>query len=57
MKPREFTYIGEPIPKFGGAEHKEFLRNFQKAMLLSLVERGLLSKDQAERVLDEVSGC
>jgi hypothetical protein len=50
LKNREFKYIGEPIPEINKKEHKEFLLNFQNAMLLSLVERKLLTKDQAERV-------
>jgi hypothetical protein len=32
-------------------EHKDFLLNFQNAMLLSLVERKLLTKEQAEMVM------
>ncbi|MCL2702760.1 MAG: hypothetical protein FWE91_04020 [Defluviitaleaceae bacterium] len=55
MKTREFIYIGEPIPSIDVNEHKEFLTNVQKAMLLSLVERKLLTKIQAERVLDELT--
>jgi len=55
MNPRKFIYIGEPIPKIDKVEHKEFLLNFQKAMLLSLTERKLLTKNQAERVLDKLT--
>ena len=51
MKQREFVYVGEPIPKIDKAIHNEFLLNFQKSMLLSLVERNLLTKNQSERVL------
>ena len=49
MKAREFVYIGEPIPKV--KENKEFLMNVQKAMLLSLEERKLLTKDETDRAL------
>jgi len=55
MKPRKFAYTGEPIPKIDTIEHKLFLENFQKAMILSLAERKLLTKNQAERVLEMVS--
>ena len=51
MKQREFVYVGEPVPKIDKTIHKEFLLNFQKSMLLSLVGRNLLTKNQAERVL------
>jgi len=51
MNPREFVYIGEPVPKINKPEHKEFLLNLQKAMIMSLEERKLLSKSQTERVL------
>ena len=52
MSHREFVYVGEPVPKIDPALHKEFLLNFQRAMLLSLVERKLLTKGQAEQVAD-----
>ena len=55
MKHRDFVYIGEPIPKIDKTLNREFLQNFQKAMLLSLVERELLTKNQAERVLDKIT--
>ena len=51
MNPREFVCIGESIPEVVKIEHKEFLFNVQKAMLLSLVERKMLTKNQAEQVL------
>ena len=55
MNPREFVYIGEPAPKIDQTEHSEFLLNLQKAMLLSLTERKLLTKTQAERALDALT--
>ena len=55
MEHRDFIYIGEPIPKIDPVEHKEFLLNVQRAMLQSLEERKLLTKDQAERALDNVA--
>ncbi|NLB81365.1 MAG: hypothetical protein GX800_07120 [Clostridiaceae bacterium] len=55
MKHRDFIYIGEPAPKIDKTLHKEFLLNVQKAMLLSLEERKLLTKKQAECVFDKVT--
>ena len=52
MNPREFVYIGKPVPKIDKTVHKEFLQNFQKAMLLSLEERKLLTKKQTDLALD-----
>jgi len=54
MKHREFVYVGEPIPTIYKTEHKEFLLSVHNAMLLALVEQNLLTKNQAERVLDRV---
>ena len=42
MERREYVYAGEPLPKIDVLEHKEFLLNFQKAMLSSLVKRKTL---------------
>ena len=55
MPSREFVYLGEPIKKIDPVEDREFLLSLQKAMLLSLVERKLLSAEQAERAFDLVS--
>lgn len=55
MKHRDFIYVGEPVPKIDKTLHKEFLLNIQKAMLLSLEERELLTKKQAECVFDKVT--
>lgn len=55
MKHRDFIYVGEPVPKIDKTLHKEFLLNIQKAMLLSLEERELLTKKQAEYVFDKVT--
>ena len=54
MNPCEFIYINEPVQKIDEAEHKEFLVNIQNAMLLFLVERKLLTKEQAEQVLKAI---
>jgi len=53
-KEREFVYAGEPIPKIILSIHTDFLLQIQKAMLLSLAQRKLLSTDQVERVAEEL---
>jgi len=55
MNPNEFVYNGEPIPEIDKTVHRDFLLNLQKAMLLSLVERKLLTKSQADQVLNIVT--
>jgi len=55
MKHHEFVYIGEPVPKIDNSKHKEFLLNFQEAMLLSLTERGLLTKAQVDHLLERLT--
>ena len=55
MKHREFMYIGEPVPKIDNNKDKEFLQNFQEAMLLSLAERGLLTKAQVDLLLERLT--
>jgi len=52
VTPREFVYVGEPVPKMDSTAHREFLQNLEQAMLLSLVERGLLTKEQAQQALE-----
>ncbi|MDR0906582.1 MAG: hypothetical protein LBN00_10495 [Oscillospiraceae bacterium] len=51
MKPREFAYNGEPIPKLDTRENADFVLLFQKGMLLSLVKRGLLTAAQMDSVM------
>ena len=47
----EFVYTGVPLPKIEIPEYNEFLLNFQKAMLSSLVKRKLLTAAQMVQVL------
>lgn len=54
MKHREFVYVGEPIPELNGQEHAAFLMNIQRAILLSLEKRNLLTASQRERCLLEL---
>ncbi|GHV45740.1 hypothetical protein FACS189492_3080 [Clostridia bacterium] len=54
MPHRDFVYTGEPIPQIDKTRHREFLLNVQSAMLASLAERGLLTKEQAKRVMENI---
>ena len=51
---REFIYIGEPVPKIDLYVHSVFVLQLQKALLLSLVEKKLLSTSQMQRIMDEL---
>ena len=53
-KPREFTYVGDPIPKITYENYPEFLLLYQKAILQSLVKRDLLTNSQMERVIEKL---
>lgn len=54
MEPRDFVYVGEPIPKIKQPEHTDFIIHLQKSMLLSLVNRHLLTSEQMDKVLIEL---
>jgi hypothetical protein len=54
MKPREFAYIGDTIPKIDWTENIDFILNMQNAMLLTLVERKLLTIYQMEQCFEEI---
>lgn len=54
MKNREFVYVGEPISELNEREHATFLMNIQRALLLSLEKRNLLTASQRERCLLEL---
>jgi len=51
LKHREFVYVGEPIPEIDDIENADFIL-YQKAVLLSLVKRNLLTLSQCERCLE-----
>jgi len=55
MKQSDYVYIGEPIPRIESPEHKDFLINFQKAMLQSLVTKKQLTAAQTEQVMDIIA--
>lgn len=51
MKHREFIYVGDPIPELNEQEHAAFLMNIQRAILLSLEKRNLLTASQQKHCL------
>ena len=50
-KAREFVYVGDPAPEINEQEHAAFLMNMQRAILLSLEKRKLLTASQRERCI------
>ncbi len=51
LKHREFVYVGDPAPEINEQEHAAFLMNMQRAILLSLEKRELLTASQRERCI------
>lgn len=49
MKNRNFTCINNDVPIINEQESKMFLLNIEYAILMSLVERKLLTRSQAEQ--------
>ena len=54
MMPRNFVYVGDPIPPIDSNKNTGFICGLQKAMLLSLVKRKLLTTSQMEQVLEHI---
>lgn len=54
VKAREFISVGDPVPELNEQEHAAFLMNLQKAILLSLEQRKLLTHSQREHCLVEL---
>ncbi|CZT56436.1 hypothetical protein I4300191C4_03190 [Solibaculum mannosilyticum] len=54
MKIFQFTYTGGPIPSVSEKQHAAFLNNIQKAILLSLESRGLLSRQQCVSCINQL---
>ncbi len=50
MKPRNWEYVGEPVPEINLKENADFIFHLQKSMLLSLVKRDLLTTSQMEQI-------
>ena len=55
MEQYDYVYVGEPIPKIETPEHRDFLINFQRAMLQSLVSKKLLTALQMEQAMDIIA--
>ena len=53
-KKREFTYVGDPIPKIDKDNHANFILNYQQSILLALVKRNLLTLAQYELCMEEL---
>ncbi len=51
---REFFYAGEDVPELNSRESREFLFNIQKALLLSLEKRMLITTAQREQCIIEL---
>lgn len=51
---REFVYAGDSVPEITEQEYSAFLLQLQKAILISLEKRELLTSLQVERCLDKL---
>jgi hypothetical protein len=54
VNPREFVYVGESAPQIKTSGNTDFIIHFQKAMLLSLVKRNLLTSEQMDCVMSKI---
>jgi len=54
MNPRNWVYVGEPIPDIDTSKNNDFLLLMQNAMLASLVTRNLLTTSQVEQIKENI---
>ena len=54
MKPKEYVYVGEPVPDLMEPQYSEFLLHLQKSILYSLEKQNLLTHVQEERCIAEI---
>lgn len=54
MKPKEYLYVGEPVPDLMEPQYSEFLLHLQKSILYSLEKRNLLTHAQKEHCVAEI---
>lgn len=54
MKPKEYVYVGEPVPDLMEPQYSEFLLHLQKSILYSLKKRNLLTHTQMKRCMVEI---
>ena len=48
---KEYVYVGESIPELNAQEHRDFLILLEMAVLYSLENRNLISRNQRDRCL------
>ncbi|MCI8483577.1 MAG: hypothetical protein HFH41_04470 [Lachnospiraceae bacterium] len=51
MKQKEFVYVGELVPELKEKDYPAFFMNMQKAILISLEKRNLLTPSQKNECL------
>ena len=54
MKPKEYVYVGEPVPDLMEPQYSEFLLHLQKSILYSLEKRNLLTHAKKEHCIAEI---
>ncbi len=54
MKHRDFIYTGDSVPKIDRETQADFITHYQRAILLTLVKRNVLSRPQCERCVEEL---
>lgn len=54
MKPKEYVYVGEPVPDLMEPQYSEFLLHLQKSILYFLEKRNLLTHAQKEHCVAEI---
>ncbi len=54
MKPKEYVYVGEPVPDLMEPQYSKFLLQLQKSILYSLEKRNLLTHAQIKRCMAEI---
>jgi hypothetical protein len=55
-KQRRYEAISDDAIEIGKIEHKDFILNFQKSILLALIEKGLLTQQQFDRCMKIFAG-
>ena len=53
-KKNVYEYTGAPVPAIDPEQNADFIHNYQKSVLLALVERGLLTGSQCEQCIEEL---
>ena|GEM_PF-3668305 len=53
-KKNEYTYVGSPVSKITKEDNADFILNYQRSVLLALVERKLLTPTQCEQCIEEL---